>query len=58
MSGGKVSLKNLLLLMYVLSFWCILLLVLDRYGVSVSTHSLPYSIGEYNILVCVGVCAS
>jgi len=31
----------------------VMLLVLDRYCVSVSTHSLLYSIGEYDISVCV-----
>jgi len=30
-----------------------LLVVLDRYCVSVSIHSLLYSIGEYDISVCV-----
>jgi len=30
-------------------------LVLDRYCESVSTHSLHYSIGEYDISVCVSL---
>ena len=37
---------------HLLDRYTISILVLDRYCASVSTHSLRYSIGEYDISVC------